>query len=225
MSQPPRTLLAAAVEPFDTPFVRLASTARSWQLAFFTALAAIVILVVGLVQLSVHRRVAVHVVEVDPLGRTVYAGEARELRDPEPLVRYELSEFIVDLRTVVSDRRALFHNRKRALVHASAPVRAVLDAYFADPANDPRRLGTLTFRSVHVSSILPLSETSWQIQWTEMSYARSSGRLMEQTSWTAVLEVDLPKRKRSRVSDRNPLGLIVTNLTWAQTAQVEGESR
>ena len=224
MSRAPDTVLEAAVEPFDTPFVRLASTARSWQLAFFTALAAIVILAVSLTQLGVHRRVVVHVVEVDPLGRTVYVGPARQLRDAEPLIRHELAEFIVDLRTVVSDRRALFHHRKRALVHASAAVRAMLDAHFSEAANDPRRLGMERFRSVHVSSILPLSQRSWQIHWTESSHARGSGRLLEQASWTAVLEVDLAQ-DRSRLSEHNPLGLLVTHLTWARTARAEGELR
>jgi hypothetical protein len=92
---------------FDTPFLRLADTARSWQLAFYVAIAVVAILVVSLAQLAVHSRVLVHVVEVDPLGRTVYAGPARELSDPEPYVRHELAELLIDLRTVVADRRAV----------------------------------------------------------------------------------------------------------------------
>ncbi len=210
---------------FDTPFLRLADTARSWQLAFFTALAVIAILIVSLAQLAVHSRVLVHVVEVDPLGRTVYAGPARELEDPEPYIRHELSEFLIDLRTVVADRKALFRNRSRALIHATQSVRATLDRYFEDPANDPRRLALDLYREVHIVSLLPLSETSWQVQWTESDYARAQARRITRASWTAVLAIKLiPARERSSVTSQNPLGLYVTRLTWSKTSNdLEGD--
>ncbi len=211
---------------FDTPFLRLADTARSWQLAFFVALAVIAILVVSLAQLAVHSRVLLHVVEVDPLGRTVYAGPARELENPEPYIRHELSEFLIDLRTVVADRRALFRNRSRALIHATQPVRATLDRYFDDPANDPRRLALDLYREVHILSLLPLSETSWQLQWTETDYARAQARQLGRSSWTAVVAIQLiPARERTTVTSQNPLGLYVTNLTWSKTSNdLEGDA-
>ena len=211
---------------FDGPFIRLAETAKSWQLAFYAALAVLAILTVSLVQLALNSRVLIHVVEVDPLGRTVYAGPARELEDPQAYVRYELAEFLVDLRTVVADRRALFRNRSRALVHASRPVRATLERYFSDPANDPRRLASRLYREVHVLSLLPLSDTSWQIQWTETDTTRAHGRVLARSSWTAVVEVQLADgRKRSAVTPENPLGLYVTNLTWSKTSNdLEGDS-
>lgn len=211
---------------FDTPFLRLADTARSWQLAFYASLAVVAILIVSLVQLAVHSRVLVHVVEVDPLGRTVYAGPAKELEDEEPYIRHELGEFLVDLRTVVADRRALFRNRSRALIHATHPVRVTLDRYFADPSNDPRRLALEIYREVHIVSLLPLSETSWQAQWTETDYARAQARLIKRSSWTAVIAVELePARERSSVNPANPLGLYVTNLTWSKTSHdLEGDT-
>ncbi len=211
---------------FDTPFLRLADTGRSWQVATYAALAVIAILIVSLAQLAVHSRVLVHVVEVDPLGRAVYAGPARELSDPEPYVRHELAEFVIDLRTVVADRRALFRNRSRALIHATQPVRATLDRYFSDPANDPRRLALRFYREVHVLSLLPLSESSWQIQWTETDYSRAHARRIDRSSWTAVVEIELvPARERRSISPENPLGLYLTNLTWSKTSNdLEGES-
>ncbi len=167
----------------------------------------------------------VHVVEVDPLGRSVYAGPAQQLEHPEPYIRYELAEFLIDLRTVVADRRALFRNRSRALVHATQPVRAILDRHFEDPANDPRRLALGLYRQVHIHSILPLSETSWQIQWNETSYALQGSRI-ERSSWTAVVEIELiPDGERASVNPHNPLGLFVTNLTWSRTSnQLEGDT-
>ena len=210
---------------FDTPFLRLADTARSWQLAFFVALAVIAILVASLTQLAVHSRVLVHVVEVDPLGRTVYAGPAKEIEDPEAYIRHELSEFLIDLRTVVADRRALFRNRSRAFLHVTQSVRATLDRYFDQPANDPRRLALDLYREVHILSLLPLSETSWQIQWTETDYARAQARQIARSSWTAVIAIELvPARERSSVNSRNPLGLYVTRLTWSKTSnELEGD--
>ncbi len=212
---------------FDAPFIRLADTARSWQVAFYAALAVIAILVAGLVQQAAHRQVLVHVVEVDPLGRTVYAGPARQAEDPEPYIRHELSEFLIDLRTVVADRRALFRSRSRALVHAARPVRTILDRYFSDPANDPRRLALSVYREVHILSLLPLSESSWQIQWTETETTRAHGRQLSRPSRTAVLQAELvPARKRPSISAQNPLGLYVTNLTWSKTSnELEGDPR
>ncbi len=210
---------------FDGPFLRLADTARSWQLATYVALAVIAILIVSLTRLAVHSRVLVHVVEVDPIGRSVYAGPARELEHPEPYIRYELAEFLIDLRTIVADRRALFRNRSRALVHATQPVRVMLDRYFDDPANDPRRLALDLYRQVHIRSLLPLSETSWQVQWTETGYARQGSRI-EHSSWTSIVEIELtPATERTSVNPHNPLGLFVTNLTWSKTSnQLEGDT-
>ncbi len=221
------TTLAGMAEGrvFDTPFVRLAETARSWQLAFYVALAVIAILIVGLVQLAVHSRVLVHVVEVDPLGRTLYAGPAKELEDPEPYIRHELSEFLIDLRTVIADRRALFRNRSRALIHTTQSVRATLDRYFEDPANDPRRLGLELYREVNVHSLLALSENSWQVQWTETDFAHAQARQIARSSWTAILAIELaPPSERRTVSAQNPLGLYVTRLTWSRTSnELEGD--
>jgi len=202
---------------FDVPFLRLAETIRTWQLGFVLLLGLLVVAFAAIVKLSIESRVEYHVIEVDTLGRVVYAGPARQFEDVEPLIVHELTEFIHDLRIVVRDPVALFEFRKRAYLHLDQSVRAKLDRHLEE--NDPREVAKRVSREISVHSVVALSVSSWQLQWSETDTAHTGGRVRK-TAWTAVIEVDL-KSKEIGLSARreNPLNLFVTALNWSRTSE------
>ena len=85
---------------------------------------------------------------------------------------------------------------------------------------NPRKTGPEASRHervhVQVKSILPLSESSWQIQWTETAEPIQLG-LGETTSWQAILTVEEDPPETTETLLTNPLGLYVEEITWTQT--------
>ncbi len=212
--------VAAVEQGFDTPFVRLANREHRWIVAFFVAMFVSVLLAVGFVKVATGSRTVVHIVQVDAVGRVIYSGPPATLEDPELLIRHELAEFILDLRTVVRDPNAMFRNRARGLEHVTSPVRQVINESF-EGDQDPLVLGGQLYREVRIHSTLRLSEVSWQVNWTEIDRSYVSGRRIVSRTWVAHVETRLSK-SLSTVS--NPLGLEITSLAWSPqvTSEVGG---
>jgi type IV secretory pathway TrbF-like protein len=223
MSAEPNPYLAARRE-FASAFGDLAKGKRNWQLCAFGLLALLGGVLGAYVRLASEARITPYVVEVDRLGQALAFGPAERLRAPESrLVVYELGRFIRDLRLVSSDFTAQKELLFGAYACVAGPARATLDAYFANPAHDPRVLGRSLTRQVQVTSVLqvPRSET-WKVAWRETEQPRFAGPART-TAWEAYLQVKSSPPHTTEAVLANPLGLFVTEINWTQVAT--GEAR
>lgn len=201
---------------FSTPLRELQREKKNWQLLCFLLAAVDVLLVLGIYDLSRRGEILLHVVELDRLGQARYIGPPKAEPTNERFLVAELADFIRELRVIHADPRALFEERKRAYAHLTPAVRSYLEAYFEEPRNDPRKLRKRLWREVRIDSVLPLSETSWQVRWVESEY-RHSGQLESESSWVAVLDVLIEPPSTPEKLQRNPLGVYVTALSWTPT--------
>ena len=207
--------LARGRREWDDRYSGLALGKRNWQLAALGLLAINGLLTAGLIHLASQSRVSPFVVEVDRLGQAVAFGPAEQLRKTdERLIRYQLNLFVRDVRSVFSDAEVQKTVINRAYGHAKDGALGFLNDYFKKSNPFLREAeGTVT---VQVQSVLRLSASSWQVQWRETQLA-PAGRVVSETSWQAVLGVELTPPETTDVLLVNPLGLYVTEINWTQT--------
>ena len=212
---PEDSSLARGRREWDDRYAGLSRGKRNWQLAALGLLAVDGLLTVGFIHLASQSRVSPFVVEVDRLGQAVAFGPAEQLRKTdERLIRYQINLFVRDVRSVFSDSEVQKTVINRAYGHAKDGALGFLNDYFKKSNPFLREAeGTV---AVQVQSVLRLSAASWQVQWRETQIA-AGGRIVSETSWQAVLGVELTPPETTDVLLVNPLGLYVTEINWTQT--------
>ena len=88
-----------------------------------------------------------------------------------------------------------------------------MNAHFLD--ENPFEVAEQSRVHVKVHSILPISDESWQVQWSETAFPVGV-RQGERTSWQAILTLELDPPETTATLLTNPLGLYVTEITWTQ---------
>jgi type IV secretion system protein TrbF len=186
--------------------------ARSWRWAAFAALAASLVLAIGVVWQAAQSKVVPYVVEVDKLGDAVAVTRAdRAATTDVRVVKAQLATWIVDVRSVSSDPLA----QKSALAGSYAMTAATATIFLNDYYREHSPFGQNRTVAVSVDAVLPVSKQTYQLQWSED--ARDlQGRDLGATHWLASVTVafDPPTDERGILS--NPLGLYITGISWTQ---------
>jgi type IV secretory pathway TrbF-like protein len=219
----PNPYLAARRE-FESVFGNLAKGKRNWQLMSFALLVLLAAVLAAYIRQGAEARVTPYVVEVDRLGQALAFGPAERLRPSDGrLVVFQLGLLIRNLRAVCSDPEAQRARLLDAYGYLAGSARATLDAWFAEPAHDPRLLGRSLTRQVEVTAVLqvPRSQT-WRVSWREMERPRFAGATRA-TAWEAYLRVEHQPPDSAAAILVNPLGLFVTEINWTQLSL--GDSR
>jgi type IV secretion system protein TrbF len=215
----------AAREEFVSTFGDLARGKRNWQLCAFALLALLALVLLAYLRLSLSSRITPYVVEVDRLGQAVAFGPAEPLRPTDTRVHLFLLALLVHhLRTVSTDsdtQRDLLYS---AYAYLGAGARATLDAYFSDPAHDPRILGRSLTRAVEITSVLRLpggTGRTWKVAWRETARPTTAGPVRT-ADWEAYLALESHPPSTTEALLQNPLGLYVTDLAWSEIAATHG---
>lgn len=192
--------------------------AQSWRLMAFGALSLAAGLSGGLVWQSMQSRVVPYVVEVDALGaaRTVAPADG-DYRPTDPQLAWHLSRFISSVRSRSLDAVLMRENWLAAYDFVTERGALFLGEY-ARASTPFADIGTRTV-SVHVTSVVRASDSSFQVQWTESHYER--GSLASTSRWTAILTVQLRAPRSAEILRRNPLGLYVDAIDWSQALDAQ----
>ena len=186
--------------------------ARNWRGAAFAALAISAVLALGVVWEAAQNKIVPYVVEVDKLGDAVAVARADRAAPADArVIKGQLAAWIVDVRSVSSDPTA----QKSALARAYALTAATATTFLNDYYRQHSPFGPTRTVAVSVNTVLPVSDRTFQIQWSED--ARDlQGRDVGTTHWLASLTIafDPPSDERGILS--NPLGLYVTGISWTQ---------
>ena len=102
----------------------------------------------------------------------------------------------------------------RRIPHRSrGSARAFLDDHYR--ANNPFEIAKTYTVLPSVISLLPLSERSWQVRWSEEQRGLD-GTLLGKSTWEAVLAVETVTPTTADVIQANPFGLYVTEIRWTK---------
>jgi type IV secretion system protein VirB5 len=186
--------------------------ARTWRWAAFAALAVSLVLAIGVVWQGAQSKVVPYVVEVNKLGDAVAVARAdRAAPTDVRVIKAQLAAWIVDVRSVSSDPLAQKAALSRSYTETAATATLFLNDYYRQhsPFNQNRTV------AVSVDAVLPISNQTYQIQWSEDG-RDLQGRALATTHWLAsvIVAFDPPTDERGVLS--NPLGLYVTAISWTQ---------
>jgi type IV secretory pathway TrbF-like protein len=189
---------------------------RWWQAVAGAELLIILILAGGLVWVAGQHKTVPYVVEVDALGAAGAIRPAEPAGSPtdERLIRYQLAAFIRGARGILADRVAMKQALEQVYAYVRGPARTILDEYYH--THNPFEIVKTYTVVPTVTSLLPLSDRSWQVHWTEEQRGRD-GTLLGKSQWEAVLGITLVPPTTQAGIEANPFGLYVIDLRWTKS--------
>ncbi len=206
----------AARREWDERYGDLITRAKNWRtMAGFCSLIALVA-TGGVVWQSARSHVVPFVVLIDNLGRPVASGIADETSpNDDRLRRSNIFNFVENLRTVttdgVSQRKAI--DRVYAQIASGSEAQTFIsDFYRSDPPFKKAETETV---SVEVKSVLPTSDRTYEVEWIETT-RDLYGTVKSTDRWKGYLSIALNPPTDERQARINPLGIYITNASWAK---------
>lgn len=187
--------------------------ARNWRLMALGSLTLAFGLAGGLTWQSLQSQVVPYVVEVDHLGQVRAVGPAvRPYHPSDAQIGYFLARFITDVRSLSSDPVVVKQNWLSAYAMVTGKAAGFLDAYAR--AHDPfKAIGKHTV-SVQVTSVIRISNASFQVKWTQQYFGGNTPSSPQY--WTAILSITVHQPRDEETLRHNPLGLYVDGVDWSR---------
>jgi type IV secretory pathway TrbF-like protein len=215
MSPGKETYMAARAE-WNERYGSYIQQARSWRLAFFMSAAVSLMSVAGVVYIGSQSRLVPYIVEVNQLGDALAAERADVASTPDTrLIRAQLARWVSDTRTVYLDASAeqAIITEAYGMVDRQSAAYSDLNNYFR--VNDPFKRAQTQTVNIHITSVLPISQNTWRIEWNEQTSSRD-GSTQQTAHWQATVTIALHPPEDSQTVLINPTGLYVQNFSWAQ---------
>ncbi|MFZ5617214.1 MAG: conjugal transfer protein TrbF [Pseudomonadota bacterium] len=209
----PETPYQRAQALWDERMGSARAQAANWRLAAFGALGVSCLSVGGLIWQSSRSIVTPYVVEIDETGAARAVGPAIETYTPsDAQIAHALANFIRDVRSVSIDPVVVRENWLRAYDYATDRGAMALNDYARD--NDPFKDVGRRSVTVDVGSVVRATDTSFEIRWSEKTYA--GGQFEKQERFTAHLTIVLAPPRTAEALHKNPLGLYVHGVNWSK---------
>ncbi len=203
---------------WNAQFGRHISEKNSWRVAALISLLTALLSIGGLLTLGASKKVVPFVAVVDDLGNTIATASATSTGSTDPrVVRAVISDFYKNFRSVTTDGYAQKERIKRvySLISAQDPAYRVMNEHFSNKDNDPfTRAKTIT-ASVNMSSILPLSKNTFQVEWEEVVRDRN-GKIVSTEDYQSALTIKQTDQLTGQEMLDNPLGLYVVEISWTR---------
>ncbi len=191
--------------------------AKNWRIAAFGAILVALAAVVGLAVSASQSKITPYVVEVDKIGNVAAVGPADKASTADQrVIKAYLSRFITDFRFVTSDlvqQKAALTRVYSMLPQGSAALTKVNESY---KAASPFEAAASKTVQIEVTSVLPISEKTWQVEWTETTRNLQGGILGTPTRYQASVQVAINPPSDLRQVLINPLGIFLPDLNWTQ---------
>lgn len=192
--------------------------AASWRIVGVTGMLMAVIGFSYALYQSTQVKLVPYIVEVDKLGTAATAGYPQQIEYADPrVVRATLGSFITNFRSVTPDTvvQKQYIDRAYAHLRSSDPATEKVNAWFR--SNSPFDRAREKTVAIEVNNIVPLSNQSYQIDWTEYERDRQ-GKEIATRRFRGIATVTLTPPQDEAVIRLNPIGLYLKDFDW--TAQL-----
>jgi len=187
--------------------------AKNWRLMAFGSLGLSGILAASVIYQSTQSHIVPYVVKVDKFGEAQAVAPAiANYKPSDGEVAWFLARFITDVRSLSSDSVIARRNWLDAYGFTTNHGAAFLNQYAQE--HDPfKGIGERTV-SVQVTSVVRVSDNSFQVKWTERAYDHNA--LASTEHWTGILTVITRPPTTTEALRKNPLGLYVNAIDWSR---------
>jgi len=205
---PHETPYHRAKQEFDDLIGNARVQAYHWRLAFFATVFVLCVTVLGMVYLASQSTIIPYIVEVDSSGSVRLVGKVQHV-DYQPKIesiKYFLSQFVNDIRSIPADPVLLKKNFLNAYNFVTSKGRNLLNEYARqyDPFTKQKDFAI----SVEISNVVKMSEISYQVQWMEQTFSKNGGMVGE-SQFTGVFAITFSTPKDETALLKNPLGLYI----------------
>lgn len=214
----PENPYLAARQEWNERYGSYVKAAAAWRIVGVTGMLLAVISTSYALYQSSQVKLVPYIVEVDRLGTAVNAGFPQQIEYADArVVRATLGNFMTNFRSVTPDAvvQKGYIDRTYALLRTSDPATEKINGWFR--SNSPFEKARAATVAVEVNNIVPLSNQSYQIDWTEYERDRK-GKETGVRRFRAVATVVLTPPQDEAVIRLNPIGLYIRDLDW--TAQL-----
>jgi type IV secretory pathway TrbF-like protein len=194
---------------------------RRWRLIAFVEAGLLALALLGVIYLATLPKAIPYIVEVNKLGEVAYAGRLEPALVDSNVVKASIATFISDLRLVTPDAglQAEAVNRVYAYISRGDPALGRVNSFYgATKEASPYARAQDEIVSVQIDDVLPTSQNSWQVDWTETTRDRKGEKALT-AKWRGVITIVLvpPSASTSEAQlRRNPLGVYVQDVTWSR---------
>ena len=209
----PATPYQRAAQIWDDRIGSSRVQAKNWRLMALGGLGLAFVLSGALAWQSGQSRIVPYVVQVDKFGAVQAVGPAVQNYVPtDAEIAWYLGHFITDVRSLSLDPVVVRRNWLEAYDYATDRGATFLNEFAR--SNDPfKAIGERTV-SVQVSSVVRMSDKSFQVKWNEQTFEQ--GALAKTERWTAILSVVTKTPTTAEVLKKNPLGLYINAVNWSR---------
>ncbi|MGB3388517.1 MAG: conjugal transfer protein TrbF [Pseudaminobacter sp.] len=215
---PPENPYLAARQEWNERYGSYVMAARAWRIVGVTGMLMAVIGFSYALYQSTQVKLVPYIVEVDRFGTAASAGFPQQIEYADArVVRATLGSFVSNFRSVTPDAvvQKQYIDRTYALLRTSDPATEKINAWFR--GNSPfDRAVTMTV-AIEVTNIVPLSNQSYQVDWTEFQRDRQ-GKELGTRRYRGIATVTLTPPQDEAVIRFNPIGLYLRDFEW--TAQL-----
>ena len=177
----------------------------------------------GLIHIGSQSKFVPYVIEVDKLGQTLPVSVADKAAPADPrIVSSLLARAITLARMVTPDvvvqRNAIFE--LYASLDSSDPAALKMQEYLgSDSDTSPFKRAAKETVDVQITSVIPQSDETWQVDWMETVRARGDGSIISRFRMRALVRIYVvpPTNRTSEEQIRkNPLGIFIRDFNWSK---------
>lgn len=177
----------------------------------------------GLVYYRYLLQLVPFVVEVDKLGQTYAVARADRAAPADPrVIHATVARFITLARMVTPDatlqRKGIFD--LYASLASSDPATFKMNEFLGTKSEEnPFKRAAKETVEIQITSVLPQSDETWQVDWMETVRDRGDGSQLARYPMRALLNVYVvpPNHKTSEEQLRkNPLGIFIRDFSWSK---------
>lgn len=215
---PPENPYVAARQEWNERYGSYVKAAAAWRIVGIVGMLLAVISTSYALHQSTQVKLVPYIVEVDKLGTAASTGFPQQIEYADPrVVRATLGSFVSNFRSVTPDAvvQKQYIDRTYALLRTSDPATEKINAWFR--GNSPFDKARNATVAIEVNNVVPLSNQSYQIDWTEYERDRK-GKETAVRRFRGVATVTLTPPQDEGVIRLNPIGLYLRDFEW--TAQL-----
>ena len=196
---------------------------RLWKLFGLLGLLTGLAGVGGMIHIGSQSKFVPYVIEVDKLGQTLPVSVADKAAPADPrIVSSLLARAITLARMVTPDvvvqRNAIFE--LYASLDSSDPAALKMQEYLGSDADtSPFKRAAKETVDVQITSVIPQSDETWQVDWMETVRARGDGSIISRFRMRALVRIYVvpPTNRTSEEQIRkNPLGIFIRDFNWSK---------
>lgn len=199
------------------------SSRQTWQVIGILALLIALAAVGGVIHIGSQSKFIPYVVEVDRHGQALAAGPVQAAAKADPrIIHASVAEFISDARLVTADvalqRRAVF--RVYAKLSPNDPSTPKMNEWLnGNPDASPFRRATREIVNIEISSVIPQSPDTWQVDWVETTRDRQGAVKGTPVTMRALVTVYTAEPTSQTTDEQlrmNPMGIYVRDFSWSR---------